>query len=194
MLLITPTGFDFFFFQNPPSTRDLPLINSLCCCGSFLFPFSQTISFPLWILSTMSRRNTSTLYVTGFGPGMRAKDLAYEFERFGLPSLLRFLKPPSCHSWPPFPSLHAPLTFLPCPFGGFCFANDYANTLASFGRLVRCDIPAPRNINARPYNLSYYYIADVSTDLHLSNTRMLGMLKMLSTICITAGLEEMFSL
>ena len=75
----------------------------------------------------MSRGGT-TLYVTGFGQGMRARELAYEFER----------------SVP----IHAPRQF--------SCNQDPADTAFRFGRLVRCDIPAPRSASSRLFAFVEY--------------------------------------
>ena len=56
------------------------------------------------------------LFVSGFHPSARAKDLAYEFER--------------------------------CVYYAVLFVLPFSIRLRSFGPLVRCDVPAPRNPNA----------------------------------------------
>ncbi|KAF4438099.1 hypothetical protein F53441_12860 [Fusarium austroafricanum] len=78
----------------------------------------------------MSRGGT-TLYVTGFSHGTRARDLAYEFERY--------VNLAHAHA-------HA-------------LAHVYVLSFSrapSYGRLVRCDIPAPRSTSSRLFAFVEY--------------------------------------
>ena len=68
------------------------------------------------------------LFVSGFHPATRARDLAYEFERSGIPKEYQIQNKK-------ITDYKKKKTFL------------MLNTLR-FGPLVRCDVPAPRNPHA----------------------------------------------
>ncbi|KAM0424664.1 hypothetical protein ACHAPT_010190 [Fusarium lateritium] len=78
----------------------------------------------------MSRGGT-TLYVTGFSHGTRARDLAYEFERY--------VNLVHAHA-------HALVHALVLSF----------SREPTYGRLVRCDIPAPRSTSSRLFAFVEY--------------------------------------
>ncbi|KAJ5946240.1 Pre-mRNA-splicing factor srp1 [Penicillium verhagenii] len=110
----------------------------------------------------MSRSGT-TLYVTGFGHGTRARDLAYEFERYVTPTSaarnLRF----SISLSSPNPS--------PSPFNTL----PDATMISLYGRLVRCDIPAPRTPSSRLFAfVEYESRRDADDAYHEMHNKRIG--------------------
>ncbi|KAH6985612.1 hypothetical protein BKA56DRAFT_669883 [Ilyonectria sp. MPI-CAGE-AT-0026] len=77
-------------------------------------------------------RGGQTLYVTGFSHGTRARDLAYEFERY--------VNLVHAHA---LALVHA-------------LVLARAHVHIAYGRLVRCDIPAPRSTSSRLFAFVEY--------------------------------------
>ncbi|KAL4903745.1 hypothetical protein BDW74DRAFT_39013 [Aspergillus multicolor] len=98
----------------------------------------------------MSRPGT-TLYVTGFGHGTRARDLAYEFERYV-----------------PTTRYHHHRTASPSISFHFRCSPRY-------GRLVRCDIPAPRTPSSRLFAfVEYESRRDADDAYHEMHNKRIG--------------------
>ncbi|CAI7573528.1 unnamed protein product [Penicillium bialowiezense] len=130
----------------------------------------------------MSSRSGTTLYVTGFGHGTRARDLAYEFERYRemrIELLSRLINPLVLvirHNLSLSLSLsHPPPTFLPRFSQPGDLESDEADKLTRYGRLVRCDIPAPRTPSSRLFAfVEYESRRDADDAYHEMHNKRIG--------------------
>ncbi|TQV93885.1 hypothetical protein V2A60_003957 [Cordyceps javanica] len=82
-------------------------------------------------------RGGNTLYVTGFSHGTRARDLAYEFERY-------------------VNYAHVLALALALVLVHAALARTHTRAPFPYGRLVRCDIPAPRSTSSRLFAFVEY--------------------------------------
>ncbi|KAE8335396.1 hypothetical protein BDV24DRAFT_8961 [Aspergillus arachidicola] len=106
----------------------------------------------------MSRPGT-TLYVTGFGHGTRARDLAYEFERYV----------------PLVDCLHATMTRRLVSISQSTPRLILAMPTLDYGRLVRCDIPAPRTPSSRLFAfVEYESRRDADDAYHEMHNKRIG--------------------